>query len=252
MQSSYYLGYEDCASSFRGDAALASRVMQDLSILPENTRLRRARLPAGREVLSIIQASVAETRTLYNGKISDTVQSDQVIEVETGDHKNALARINAYLEKALEYVSNQSQHEMIRKLRDSFITGDLAAYKESQSIWVTDKAPKVEAVLGFVEPYRDPLGVRGEFEGIVGIPDSSETQKLRELSEEADKFVCRLPWVTGDIGNRGPFEKNHFEAPDFSSVQSTNDAVFGLELILTLIRSCLLLEYSIPRHQQPT
>ncbi|KAL3434216.1 peptidase family M49-domain-containing protein [Aspergillus tetrazonus] len=191
MQSSYYLGYEDCASSFRGDAALASRVMQDLSILPENTRLKRARLPAGREVLSIIQASVAETRTLYN-----------VIEVETGDHKNELARINAPLEKAFKYVSN--------------------IYKESQSIWVTDKAPMVEAVLGFVEPYRDPLGVRSEFEGTVGIPDSSETQKLRELSEEADKFVCRLPWVTGDIGNRGPFEKSHFEAPDFSSVQSTN------------------------------
>ncbi|KAL4735580.1 peptidase family M49-domain-containing protein [Aspergillus similis] len=211
MQSAYYLGYEDGASSFREDAALASRIMQELSILPENTRLRRARLRAG-EVLSIMQASVAETRTPYNGDIGDAVQSDQVIEVITGDHKNELARINAHLGKALEYVSNQSY----------FTTGNLTAYQESQSIWVRDKAPMVEAVFGFVEPYRDPLGVRSEFEGIVGIPDSCETQKLRELSEGADKFVCKLPWVTGDIGNRGPFEKPLFEAPDFSSVQSTN------------------------------
>ncbi|CBF81859.1 hypothetical protein AN5466.2 [Aspergillus nidulans FGSC A4] len=131
MQSSYYQGYENCASSFRDMRHWLSGLCKIYRFLPENTRLRRARLPAEREVLSIIQASVAETRTLCNGKISDTVQSDQVIE-----------------------------HEMIGKLRDSSITGDLAVYKESQSIWVTNKAPKVEAALGFVESYKDPLGVR--------------------------------------------------------------------------------------------
>ncbi|KAL4779313.1 peptidase family M49-domain-containing protein [Aspergillus varians] len=218
-QSAYYLGYEDGGPSFREDAALASKLMQELSILPENTRLRRTGLSAGTEALSIIQASVAETTTLYTN-LSDTAQSDQTIQVVTGDHKNELARINTHVEKALEYVSNRSQYEMVRKLQDSFATGNLATYKDSQSTWVRDNAPMVETVFGFVEPYRDPLGVRCEFEGIVGIPDSRETQTLKELSEEADKFVCKLPWVTVDIDNKGPFEKSHFEAPDFSSVQS--------------------------------
>ncbi|KAL4994385.1 hypothetical protein BDV10DRAFT_176954 [Aspergillus recurvatus] len=89
MQSAYYSGYEDGAPSFREDAALASRIMQELSIFPENTRLRRARLSAGTEVLSIMQASVAEARTLYND-ISDTVRSDKTIEIVTGDHTNEL------------------------------------------------------------------------------------------------------------------------------------------------------------------
>ncbi|KAL2834225.1 peptidase family M49-domain-containing protein [Aspergillus cavernicola] len=216
-QSTYYLGYEleNGDSSFWEDATLASEVMQELSILPENTRLRKERLSVETEVLSILQESVTETTSVYNDA-RGVVPRSKGIQIVTGDHKDELARINAYLQKALEYTCNQSQYESITRLQDSFTTGNLATYKESQSIWVTDKAPMVESVLGFVEPYRDPLGVRSEFEGIVGIPDAGETQTLKELSEVADSFVSKLPWVNGE----GAFEKSHFEAPDFSSVQS--------------------------------
>ena len=102
--------------------------------------------------------------------------------------------------------------------------------KDAQRIWVDDKAPPVETVIGFIEPYRDPLGVRSEFEGIVGIPDADKTRVLRELSNMADKFVCRLPWVNGDSNNKGPFEKETFEAPDFASIQSKGASIFFREL----------------------
>jgi dipeptidyl-peptidase-3 len=105
---------------------------------------------------------------------------------------------------------------------DSFLLGDLELYKEAQIAWITDKSPSVETVLGFVEPYRDPLGVRAEFEGIVGIPEPSETELLNKLASVADVFVSKLPWVNEGTGSsrKGPFEKGIFDPPDFSSVQS--------------------------------
>ncbi|KAL4942024.1 hypothetical protein BDV06DRAFT_235687 [Aspergillus oleicola] len=218
-QSAYYPGYENGESSFREDAALASDVMQELSILPENTRLGRERSFSREETISILQASVTESTSLYKGA-ADAAPGGKSIQIVTGDHKDELSHINTHLDQALKHVSNQSQYEMIKKLQESFTTGNLASYKESQSIWVQDKAPKVESVFGFIEPYRDPLGVRSEFEGIVGLPNSRETETLNRLSEQADKFVCRLPWVNSDSGDRGPVEKSRFEAPDFSSVQS--------------------------------
>lgn len=216
-QSTYYPGHQ--GPSFQEDAALVSKVMDELRILPENTRLEKRSLSPEKDVLDILQASVTEG-TFPCHITSSPVPSGKTIRLVNGDHKNELVRINAYLGKALEYVSNQSQYHMIRKIQDSFVTGNLATYKDSQRIWVNDKVPPVETVIGFIEPYRDPLGVRSEFEGIVGIPDTGETRTLKELSKVADKFVCRLPWVNGEDGNKGPFEKEIFEAPDFTSIQS--------------------------------
>ncbi|KAJ5543131.1 hypothetical protein N7535_005560 [Penicillium sp. DV-2018c] len=219
-QSTYYPGHE--IASFQEDAALVTKVMDELKILPENTRVEKRTLAPKDEVLDILQASVAERISICHVTNSPT-PNGKTFRLVNGDHKDQLARINAYLGKALEYVSNQFQYEVIRKIQESFTTGDLAAYKDSQRIWVNDKAPPVETVIGFIEPYRDPLGIRSEFEGIVGIPDPDQTRTLKQLAKEADEFVYRLPWVNRECGTKGPFEKEVFEAPDFSSVQSMNN-----------------------------
>lgn len=209
--------------------AFVSKVMDELTILPENTRVEKTYLSSENEVLDIRQASVSESMSICHVP-SNSISNGKIIRLVNGDHKDELARINAYLSKALDYVSSESQYDMIRKIQESFATGDLAAYKDAQRIWVGDKAPPVETVIGFIEPYRDPLGVRSEFEGIVGIPDADKTRVLRELSNMADKFVCRLPWVNGDSNNKGPFEKETFEAPDFASIQSKGASIFFREL----------------------
>lgn len=58
---------------------------------------------------------------------------------------------------------------------------------------MNDKGPRVETVLEFVEPYRPPLGVRSDFEGIVGISDADESKVLNELAKFFDDLVCKLP-----------------------------------------------------------
>lgn len=215
-QTTYYLG-EDCLAS-REDIAVISNLIEDVPVLPENTRLRK-NYTAGTNSYDILQASVEETET--NIKSNDKSSTIDQIRLVRGDHKEELQRVCHYLREAMQYSSNSAQHQMLEKIYTSFMTGDLEAYKDSQRVWVNDKGPAVETVIGFVEPYRDPLGVRGEFEGIVGIADLKETKKLYSLATMANILICRLPWVEGRRVSKGPFEKEMFEPPDFSSVQST-------------------------------
>lgn len=98
----------------------------------------------------------------------------------------------------------------------------METYRDSQKIWVKDRNPAVEIILGFVETYRDPYGVRAEFEGVVGIVDADETKVLAKLTQNSTKFIRRLPWASGykEDENRGmgPFERDLFDPPDFTSL----------------------------------
>jgi dipeptidyl-peptidase-3 len=217
-QTAYYLG-NNCLESPE-DISSISKLMEDLSIHPENTRLQRYKEP-GIDCYDILQASVDESTEILNSITHLSLENKQ-IRVVRGDHREELEQICRCLRRARKYASNPAQQQVLNQTMDSFLLGDLELYKEAQIAWITDKSPSVETVLGFVEPYRDPLGVRAEFEGIVGIPEPSETELLNKLASVADVFVSKLPWVNEGTGSsrKGPFEKGIFDPPDFSSVQS--------------------------------
>ena len=144
------------------------------------------------------------------------------VRVVRGDHRDELASICDSLERATQYAANPVQQTFLKQYQDSFRTGDLAPYKDSQRTWIKDSAPAVENIFGFVEPYGDPFGARAEFEGLVAIADREETKLLTHLVEESSTFIKRLPWAEGCSENdgKGPFEKSFFEPPDFSSIHS--------------------------------
>ncbi|OJZ92708.1 hypothetical protein ASPFODRAFT_56272 [Aspergillus luchuensis CBS 106.47] len=215
-QSSYYLG-EDCLESSE-DIATISKLMEAQSILPENTRLK-AYQDSDTRCYDIMQASVVEEKVAL-GVFDVSGASDKRAFLLKGDHKEELKRVCDCLQQAIPYAPNAAQVEMLQQIIDSFETGSLEAYRESLRIWVNDKAPPVETVIGFVEPYRDPLGFRAEFEGIVGIPDAAETKILNTLATIANRLVYKLPWVEGTGDSKGPYEKELFEPPDFSSINS--------------------------------
>ena len=231
-QTTYYLG-EGWLES-REDISTISNLMEDIPVLPENTRLRKHET----NVYDILQASVEGDEKVI--KSFDEFSTINQVRLVRGDYKEQLRRVCHYLHRAMQYTSNHTQQQMLEKTHNSFLTGDLEAYKNAQRVWVNDKAPAIETVIGFVEPYRDPLGVRGEFEGIVGLADLEETKKLHSLATMANRLVCRLPWVEDRHSNKGPFEKEMFEPPDFSSVQSML-SLFPKEVHkLTSLRSGLL------------
>lgn len=187
--------------------------MNKKSIGPENTRIRKV-LKDGKPVLQLLQAS-AETDLLENG---DNQLADGILLIR-GDHSEELAKICSDLELAKQYAGNDKQTELLTHYIESFRTGSLSAFQESQKAWVADVSARVENILGFIEPYRDPAGIRSEWEAMIGIADADEIEKLKTFVEGSTTFIRQLPWAVKDVNDgKGPYEKSLFEAPDFTSV----------------------------------
>ncbi|TGJ79176.1 hypothetical protein E0Z10_g9592 [Xylaria hypoxylon] len=219
----YSLGYpsETTQSSYypegnitEQEVSLVSRTLEKNSIFPENTRIRKTDGGADFEVLiaSVESSELSQTFPLLGTKGS--------VRLVRGDHSEELKNICAELSEAAKHAENDLQRDFLRAYIESFQTGSLDTYRESLRIWVRDRAPKVENIFGFVEPYRDPHGIRSEFEGLVAIANKEETELLDNLVQNSAKFIRRLPWATPENDGRGPFEKSLFEPPDFSSIHS--------------------------------
>ncbi|KAH8162556.1 hypothetical protein CIB48_g5714 [Xylaria polymorpha] len=208
-QSSYYL--RDRIS--KEEIALVSKVLDAASIFPENTRIEKS----GPNTYRVRQASID---SVGGAHLLDVLDASVEVYLVGGDHASDLVRICDNLTKASKYATNDTQRKFLNEYIESFRTGSLDIYRDSQRTWVTDKGLKIENIFGFVEPYRDPYGVRSEFEGLVAIADAEETVLLSTLVEHSDKFIRRLPWASAENNGKGPFEKSLFEPPDFSSIHA--------------------------------
>ncbi|KAF2477130.1 peptidase M49, dipeptidyl-peptidase III [Lindgomyces ingoldianus] len=211
-QSAYYPGDSILSQE---EISLVSRILEERSIRPENTRIRKTDGVEG-PTYEILQASVDQDPQWLEFSSPDL---NGTIKILPGDHSKELASVCACMSEAIKYTTNNKQKLYLSQYIQSFQTGSLETYRESQRTWIQDKSPRVENIFGFVEPYRDPFGIRAEFEGLVGITDLEETISLMKLVEHSATFIRRLPWARGaDNDGKGPFEKTLFEPPDFTSI----------------------------------
>ncbi|KAF3914341.1 hypothetical protein AA313_de0206240 [Arthrobotrys entomopaga] len=220
-QSRYYISNDGADKFTKDEISAISKILQDQGINQENTRISK-RLVGSVYEYHVLQASThPPKKPKVLGSTTWNATNRQVF-LTGGDHKEQLQKIENSLTEALAYCANDLQKLVLRKLVESFQTGDMEAYKESQRYWVRDLEPRVENILGFVEPYRDPAGVRAEFEGLVGLVNKEETKALTNLAENSVRFIRLLPWVKGFTENdgKGPFEKELFESPDFTSLHT--------------------------------
>eukprot|EP00672_Neobodo_designis_P017462 CAMPEP_0174832582 /NCGR_PEP_ID=MMETSP1114-20130205/3750_1 /TAXON_ID=312471 /ORGANISM="Neobodo designis, Strain CCAP 1951/1" /LENGTH=682 /DNA_ID=CAMNT_0016066443 /DNA_START=44 /DNA_END=2092 /DNA_ORIENTATION=- len=140
-----------------------------------------------------------------------------------GDHAENFARMIESLEKALEFAANKEQKAMIAAYMKHFSSGSIDDHKQSQVEWVKDKGPAVETNMGFIETYRDPMGVRAEWEGFVAVVDKEQSKRYGELVARGVDFVAQLPWGKA-------FEKETFSHPDFTSLEVLGFASSGVPL----------------------
>ena len=214
-QSNYYPGEGRVSKE---DIAAVAKVMEKHSIEPENTRIRKI-MEGTKITFEILQAS-AETTTIM--KQLDGGALEATIRVKGGDHAAEMSKVCSALVEAVEYAASDKQATLLLDYIESFRTGSMDAYRPSQKTWVSDISPRVENILGFVEPYRDPYGVRAEWEGVVCISDPGETDQLRTLVDDSTRFIRMLPWaVSGENDGKGPFEASLFQGPDFTMVHCT-------------------------------
>ncbi len=142
-----------------------------------------------------------------------------------GDFADSLSKVVDNLKQAQEHASSVVQKDMISTLIESFQTGNQQIFKKAQSLWVQDRSPVVESVIGFIETYQDPHGIRGAWEGIVAVVNKVQSKKFTRLVERSSDFIITLPWngksVGLEDGSKSAFETSECIKPDLTSLDST-------------------------------
>ncbi|PNY21029.1 dipeptidyl peptidase 3 [Tolypocladium capitatum] len=208
--------YPDSPDITQGEIEAVSAWMEKKGLLPENTRLRKD----GDATYEILIAS-AVTNIPANGgdigkdtsfTVDDGPLQGKTIKLTFGDYAEEMKSITSYIRQAADNAENETQKSMHLNYANSFESGSLEAFKDSQRNWIKDKGPMVETNIGFVETYRDPAGIRGEWEGFAAMVNLERTRAFGELVSAAPKLIPLLPWGK-------EFEKDKFLSPDFTSLE---------------------------------
>ena len=183
-------------------------------LLPENTRVQKSSSGDFDVLVASAQANPAEedqdvkqTAFQLTGPLEGKTAN-----IVFGDHTKEMAKIVSAMEEAGKHTSRELQKRMISDYEASFSTGSGNRFKDSQRFWVQDKAPPIESNIGFIETYRDPHGIRGEWEGLVATVNKERTRAFSKLVDASPTLIPRLPWDE-------EFEKDQFLSPDFTSLE---------------------------------
>ncbi|KAK3294456.1 putative dipeptidyl peptidase [Chaetomium fimeti] len=230
-----YSADKNCASGFypenlpisREEVQAVQEFLEANDILPENTRLQKTRDPKSTDEVSYTLLIASVDRgwlPVLKSPARLRLPGNPTINIRTGDYSESLRKVTKELELAQLHVANEEQGLMIDALLACFRTGNHVAFKEAQTHWIKDISPAVELVLGFVETYQDPHGVRGAWEGIVAITNQEQSKHFKSLTERSLEFIAQLPWNGENVGlgasTLSEFESRRFIMPDFTSLDS--------------------------------
>jgi dipeptidyl-peptidase-3 len=199
------------------DISFVQKWIESRHLNAYNTRLFKRIDPKTCQIILNLKIASAIILPMERYQMND----DQIIEVTFGDFATEMGLIVSELEQCLNYCDNENQQKMMEHYINSFKYGSIDEHKESQRWWVKDVSPSVESNLGFIESYRDPAGVRAEWEGFVAVVNKEQTRKFAELVLHAPVFVRELPWGKD-------FEKDAFRRPDFTSLEVLSFCTSGL------------------------
>jgi dipeptidyl-peptidase-3 len=219
--------YPESPNITKDEIAVISDFLESQKLLPENTRIKTT--PSGYDVLiaSAEQDPSSDSRDIQQSEweISSIPGGDKLkgskLVLTFGDYSKEMATISEAMSQAAKHALNETEKSMAEEYAKSFRTGSLQAYLQSQRFWIRDKKPEVETCIGFVETYRDPHGIRGEWEGFVAMVNKERTKAFGKLVDAAPSLIPKLPWDKS-------FEKDKFLSPDFTSLEVLTFAGSGI------------------------
>ncbi|KAJ5653465.1 hypothetical protein N7490_000468 [Penicillium lividum] len=216
--------YPDSPTISKDEITTIGNLMEKKGLALENTRIRKT-TSGDFELLIASGISNPPARDRDLGDV-DTFELGGSLEGKTvrlvfGDYLEEMAKISHSIKQAERNAANDNQKRMLESYARTFGTGSIEAFKESQRVWVKDQKPVLETNLGFVETYRDPHGVRGEWEGLIALVNMERTRAFGALVDSAESMIPKLPWGKD-------FEKDKFLSPDFTSLEVLSFAGSGI------------------------
>jgi len=197
------------ANCTENDAKLANAFLDSIGLSAYNTRLFKS--DDGNYTVRLASAVRSPTEGVDNQK-NVHVYKGKTFTIAVGDYAPLMKRVVNAIQEAIPHVANPTQESMLQNYVTSFTTGSIPDHKNASRDWIKDTGPAVESYIGFIESYRDPSGVRGEWEGFVSCVNKEVSRKFQVLVDKAETFLEKMPWTK-------EFEKDTFLRPDFTSLE---------------------------------
>lgn len=105
---------------------------------------------------------------------------------------DVVGKVIRHLEDAIALAPPPEQ-EALRHMVKYFRTGDNAEFRAQDIAWLKQSFP-VDYMLGFIETFSDVRGRKGNFQGLITIPDPDRDKKLQALAQNALYFEGKMPW----------------------------------------------------------
>jgi dipeptidyl-peptidase-3 len=110
-----------------------------------------------------------------------------------GMYGPAIERIVYWLEQAITVAETAEQRLALELLVQYYRSGDLADFDAYNVAWVADTVSQVDVTNGFIEVYKDPMGLKGSFESVVSFRDDEATRRISAIANEAQWFEDNSP-----------------------------------------------------------
>jgi dipeptidyl-peptidase-3 len=209
---------------FRQDEQKAvDALLQQANIGIENTIIHRL---SDKYVVKQFSITIDEV----GRKIGDV--EGKPVYVTKGHESEALTKVVHWLKLARDSALNPGEIEMLNTLINHYETGDLREHIRYSELWVGDVDPVIENYHGFIETYRDPAGVRAEFESFVAALNPSESEFLHKFVSLSSTVLPLLPYPPC-------YERSNFIPPSYNAIN-----------LLTLCSSLTPAGINIPNYDE--
>jgi dipeptidyl-peptidase-3 len=198
--------YYEPADFSPSERAEVDALMKAAGIGLENTMIKRSSDRYEVKIYSIEKDDTGVKIGEFEGK---------PVFVTKGRESETLAKSVRWLRLARDAALNPREAEMLSLLIRHYETGNLADHIKYSELWVQDVDPVIEHYHGFVEVYRDPSGVRAEYEGIVAAFGAEDSAFLHRFVEASAKILPLLPYPP-------VYERKTFVAPSYNAINILN------------------------------
>lgn len=131
----------------------------------------------------------------YNERLVKTEKGNIVRQVMStkGLYGKYIKKIVQNLRKALDFTETEAAYNSINTLITAYETGSAIDFDKHCVAWVQDQESEIYFINGFIESYKDPLGIGCNFESIVAFKDPGQTAKVKKIIEAIQYFEDNLP-----------------------------------------------------------